>query len=245
MILGPVLDVDNVLPIPASRPVPLPSVQPVDLYVGPQDSEHSQSDEHTALHAEARDPLRVINKAQMRDLTRQFAYFLRHSYGIGDGRQSKTDSDVVVVASTGQSTLACLFFGVIVAEGVYSAASPSGTPADLARQLRDGPGRLLVCSADRRAVALAAAAEVGLSTRNVLILDSYPRVALRSADGSVVCDFRGSLPWIPITDPVELKNRTVCILYSSGTTGLPKGLSDYALLSIHYLPASASPCRPS
>lgn len=198
-----------------------------------RDSEHCRAGEHTALHAEAREPLAVITKARARRLTRQMAHFLRHSYGVGaveaeagtgtgatDGHdEAKAVGDVVVV-STGQSALACLFFAVVAAAGVYSAASAAATPADVARQLRDGPARLLVCCRARRDLAVAAA---GLPPSRVLVLESRPRVALRSADGAARCRFRRELPWVPIVDPRELRVRPVCILYSSGTTGLPKG----------------------
>jgi long-subunit acyl-CoA synthetase (AMP-forming) len=117
-----------------------------------------------------------------------------------------------------------LFWSVIGAEGIYSAASPSSTPADLARQVKDGPGKVLVCSEDLQPLAEAAAKAAGLPSRNVLILKSYPQVELYSIDGSVKCDFKQGLEWPRITDQRELENRTICILYSSGTTGLPKGM---------------------
>lgn len=140
-------------------------------------------------------------------------------------RKGHNDRDIVVAVSTGQSSLPCLFYGVIAAEGIYSSASPSATVGDLARQIRDGPAKVIVCSKDREDLAVKAAEETGLGKRNVLVLESWPNVKLRSADGSVQCDFKNELGWRKITEPEELEESAVCILYSSGTTGLPKGKS--------------------
>ncbi|KND86734.1 hypothetical protein TOPH_08632 [Tolypocladium ophioglossoides CBS 100239] len=85
-----------------------------------------------------------------RALTTQFAYFLLHSYSVsasGPGR------DNVVTVSTGQSALVYVFYRVVAAKDIYSAASPSGTPKVLAR-------------GDLRRTALEAA-------ENVLVLTSY------------------------------------------------------------------------
>ncbi|KAL2682378.1 hypothetical protein Neosp_006828 [[Neocosmospora] mangrovei] len=74
--------------------------------------------------------------------------------------------------------------------------------------------------------ALVAAESVGLSKKNVLVLQSYPELKLESADASVTCDFEkgGILSWKKLTDQKELEQSKICVLYSSGTTGLPKGL---------------------
>lgn len=172
------------------------------------------------MHAEAHDPSSVLTRGDVRRLTKQVAYFLRHSYGIGANGPGK---DVVVTVSTGQRALAAVVYGVLAAEGIYSAASPAATASDLKRQALDGPGKIFVCSADVKNVVAEAAQAAGMPRRNVLVLESWPEVKLSSIDGDAVCGFDKTLDWKPITDPETLANQTACILYSSGTTGLPKG----------------------
>lgn len=79
---------------------------------------------------EAQDPERGITKAQARDLTQKIAFFLREQYGIG---AIGPGEDIIVAMLTSQSGLICLFFGVIAADSIYSAASPACTSQDLAR----------------------------------------------------------------------------------------------------------------
>ncbi len=94
------------------------------------ESNHCAAGESTRLHADADEPDKTITKAEARIITKQIAYFLRDQYGIG---AQGPGADVVVTISSGQRLLPVFFFGVVAAEGVYSAASTNATPADLAR----------------------------------------------------------------------------------------------------------------
>ena len=186
------------------------------------DSEHSASLPESILHREAAAPDNNINKAQLKDLAQQISHSLRTNYGIGANGPNK---DVVTVISYGQILVPAVLYGVIGAGGVYSAASPSSTVAELKRQVDIGTSRLIVCGSEHVDVARKAAKEAGLSEKNVLLLESGAgNWSLKSLDGNVNGIGQQKLDWKPITDPRALKESIIVILWSSGTTGLPKGV---------------------
>ncbi|OQU95487.1 AMP-binding enzyme domain-containing protein isoform 1 [Cladophialophora immunda] len=134
-----------------------------------------------------------------------------------------------------------VIWGTIAAGCIFSAASPSASASELAYQLRDSGAALLLTGPDGIAVALNAASEAGLSRNRVLVfhdpdedLSSYNLHGLNSWTNIWASeDAVRHWSWKRLATIEEVDGKTAIINYSSGTTGLPKGvqISHYNLVS--------------
>lgn len=95
--------------------------------------------------------------------------------------------------------------------------------SELARQISLAHSKLVICGSEHIDVVSKAAAECQLPRRNILVLGESQK-SLRSLEGGVEVFSAQRLPWERITDPAALENSLITILWSSGTTGLPKGV---------------------
>ncbi|GAB1319345.1 4-coumarate-CoA ligase [Madurella fahalii] len=177
--------------------------------------------EDKILHANAADPTKAIDKAQLRPLIKRTAHTFRYQYGIGTNGPGQ---DVVLAICTGHWLLPNLFYSTIAAGGIFSASNAGSTPKELAGQLSQVSVKLLFCTEDTKPTAIAAARLANLPLSHVLYLSSTSRTfqLTEQEDNRPVALSSSELSWQRITSADVLSNRTVCILFSSGTTGVSK-----------------------
>lgn len=180
------------------------------------DSPHGTAEESTIIHAEAANPKLHITKSSARTLTQRVSHTLRHRYGIG------TTSKYVTVIASGNHILPTVFYGVIAAGGIFSSVSSAATSQELSRLIESAPSDLVICTSELKDTAIAAAKSCGIPNNRVLIIDPEG-ATIRDTNGSSILG-TDELTWERITDQKLLEERTICLIYSSGTTGLPKGV---------------------
>lgn len=97
---------------------------------------------------------------------------------------------------------------------------------ELSRQIQQSKSRLVIATEDMAAVAIEAAQIAHVSRERILILGSMPEQIL----SPVVDRMRNylqetrELDWEKVTNDDVLTTRVVALLFSSGTTGVPKGV---------------------
>jgi 4-coumarate--CoA ligase len=186
------------------------------------ESEQCYQPEDTILHADAADPSNNVTRGKLRRELQKFAHVLRNQFGIGASGPSK---DVVFTISTGHYLLPLMFYGTVAAEGIFSSTSPGATADELAFQLKQTSPKIILCNPDTQAVAIAAGKKVNFPPSKIISYRGEKDLELFEAvSGAKVPISNQQLPWRRITDRSELENSVVCLLFSSGTTGLPKAM---------------------
>ncbi|POS70291.1 4-coumarate-CoA ligase 1 [Diaporthe helianthi] len=196
----------------------------LDLLTTLFDSKICEADEQTSFTVDAADPEhKHLTKARARQLTTQLAHALRNTYGIGRHGRNK---DVVLVNTQGHYMLPAIFYSTVAAGGIYSATSPSSTASELAYLVGLVEPKVIICDVHTKAVTEETVRQLKFGVERLLVLGDDPMLELRVQGSGKRVEISPSktLQWERITDQRELDESIICVLFSSGTTGLPKGV---------------------
>ena len=143
--------------------------------------------------------------AALRERTQRLAGGLaEHGFGAGQ---------VVAIMAPNSPDFAVVFHGVAYAGGTITTINPTYTAPEVMHQLNDASASLLITIP--AFLAIAEAAIIGTKVRQIVVIGA--------ADGyQSLDDIMGAA--ITAQVPVDLDRHILVLPYSSGTTGLPKGV---------------------
>lgn len=201
--------------------IDIPTLSLPSYVFGAQDA--TLSDKPIILDAER--PQYCLSHQSYREWSKRFAAGLR-SRGFQDG-------DRLLLYSGNTIFFPVVLMGTIVAGGIFSGANPTYVARELAYQLQDTGAKFLITSESSLNTALEAAKSIGFPQDRIFGFDGgydtfdgkgKPSRGVQHWSSLLASPSEGArFRWREFDSPAQM-HQTVVLNYSSGTTGVPKGV---------------------
>ncbi|ORY08703.1 hypothetical protein BCR34DRAFT_603351 [Clohesyomyces aquaticus] len=181
------------------------------------------------LYIDAEDPSNSISAAQAKTLIRKLVAGFRKA-GLEKG-------DTVLIHSFNNIYYPIIVLGIIAFGGVYTGMNPSYTSHELKHAIQASNAKLLIAEPEILENLLSAAKDHSVPLSRILILDGMNPTSKAGHQSWTTLLSHGEQDWHTFSSPQESTETPAMLLFSSGTTGLPKPaiLSHANLISQHHL----------
>ncbi|RKP11443.1 hypothetical protein BJ684DRAFT_494, partial [Piptocephalis cylindrospora] len=167
---------------------------------------------------------RVITRGELTDQAKRLSHALIRDYAWKDG-------DVASLFLPNSTAYAPIFFGILGAGGIVTTSNNNYTSQELTHQLGHSDAKILFTSSDLLPIALESARAVGIPTSRIILTEApghdqtLPRGS-RSLEDVItsISSFPEASQWPRKLTEEQVRSRTALIAYSSGTSGMPKGI---------------------
>jgi 4-coumarate--CoA ligase len=173
---------------------------------------------------QADDPENFITRARAKELAHRIGAGLQ-SVGIVRPKSEDEERCVVMLISENQIMMPVTMYGIINAGGIVCCAPTQASSFEIGRQINSCAPKLIICSPGVMENVVQGVKESLLPDLRIAVMNSSQgKQELKLRDGTNLISDK-KLEFESITNEQVLKNRVLFLGYSSGTTGVPKGLS--------------------